>query len=795
MQQFPDAHNLMINGGIFSQTQNNYGTGRDAGLHTLKQHIAADAIYDSAERFPPAQCHPGTRERIIETIMEWIDAPNPEKQALWLYGPAGAGKSAIGHSIAMKLQESLECQRYGSSFFFAKGAPGRGDGNKLFSTIAYELAMNFPEYRAVLDAVMQDNPTLPTKSINVQIQNLLIRPLRKLSNWPSHHPTIIIDGLDECSGEKRMHGAILSTISNTIIQHRIPLRFLIISRPEYWIADAFEIGCFSSVVKRLSLRDDHDADAGIRHYLCDEFNRIYDENIDVMCSIPRPWPQEQIIERFVACASGQFVYASTVIKFVGDSLHCDPLEQLRVLTTDESCEESSAFSELDHLYVTILSTYPRWGMLKRVLGAIVHRSAMSEAVMEHIFDVPPPELRQILRSMRPLIYIADFKCPPLLQRLESTFGPPAYKEEWLSFHHLSFIEFITDDSRSRQYSDTAHIVVQEYQKLHGELDVLLQADTHIPYPNHTLLILSKYRDDLNHLGAATEKKRIEPSNSNRELFKSLLDFLNLAFSASAQQVLKTTPVDGPIFGCLVTQDWSSFPLRMDIAELCATKNITDDAFVSELEKIHGVVTILWGSDSGQLITVPHLFQQEIYGKPNDYLIPGQVEDWEAQILANVASSFVEFERKTVKMDPFRYIQMEHFLAIPRLSDIRSQQCLHNPHKMAILNILIGPHLPQPEYHRNFAIPSLNWFSRHLIGPNRCVIEEFDSTLAGKIEAAAKARFSAMLLLYVQASSHDTNIPNYCFAFKGLPTFLANSDQTYLWTGNKKCQCMSVHVSK
>ncbi|KAH9483398.1 hypothetical protein JR316_0002864 [Psilocybe cubensis] len=415
MQQFPDAHHLMITGGSFCQTQNVY-RGRDTGLHILEKYIAADAIFDSAERFPPAQCHPGTRKRIIDTIMEWIDDPSPEKQTLWLHGPAGAGKSAIGHTIATMLKDQPISRKYGSSFFFAKGAPGRGDGNKLFATIAYELAMNFTEYREALDAVMQESLS------------------KRVHRWPSHHPTIIIDGLDECAGGKCIQSAILSTISNAIIQHSIPLRFLIISRPEYWIFDAFEIGCLSSVVKCLSLNDDLDAYDGVKSYLRDEFNRIYDENIKLMSSTPRPWPEEHIIDRFVRSASGQFIYASTVLNFVGDSPHCNPLDQLHILDM-AGPHEASAFTQLDSLYAAILSSYPRWDSLKRVLTTILLKCTMSDAVMQHVFDIPPAELHQILRSMQSIIYRKEYICPPIFQKLEPIFGSPVH--EGSGYHFIT----------------------------------------------------------------------------------------------------------------------------------------------------------------------------------------------------------------------------------------------------------------------------------------------------------------------------------------------------------------------
>uniref|UniRef100_A0A8H7XMD0 NACHT domain-containing protein n=1 Tax=Psilocybe cubensis TaxID=181762 RepID=A0A8H7XMD0_PSICU len=748
--------------------------------------------------------------------MEWIDNPAPEKQALWLYGPAGAGKSAIGHSIAMMLQERSTDRRYGSSFFFAKGAPGRGDGNKLFSTIAHELAINFPDYRTILDTVMQENPTLPTKLINIQLQNLIIRPLTKVRNWPAHHPVVIIDGLDECSGEKRMQVAILSTIANAIIQHCIPLRFLIISRPEYWIADVFETGCFSSIVKRVSLRDDLEADAGIKTYLRSEFNRIYEENIEIMHSVHRPWPEDHLIDRFVRSASGQFVYASTVVKFIGDSLHCDPLEQLRILIRPGP-HDALAFSELDQLYASILSSYPRWDALKRVLGAILCTPySNSESVMEFIFNVSPPELRQILRSMRSLICTTESKCSPLLQRLIPTFGTPRYDTPWLSFHHLSFEEFIKDSSRSgkflvNEWSTSIHafcviirhliellhgnpdidriinrigpsqyhlgfsfptvstilyslvelpssdmdIIIQELKYLHEALEgVLSEADRKIPRSKHTLWLLSTFQRCILRDQSWRESTPAQGLKPLLDLLQSLQRPVMLALTISAQQVLEATSLDGPILGYLVRQSWRRDTSSFDILDIGAEMHITNDAIVSELQDMHGIVNIFCYKDRGHVEIILDVFEKEIDKVSRTYLPPALVAEWETPGLVRVIELLNQLFNGTEATLDSPLNEVVRFLHNPARSDIRSREYLQNSHRMTILHILIHPQLPKlPQYLPQFANASLGWLHRQLTGTNRHVLEEHDSMLIVKFEAAAKTTFSALISLYIEHSSY------------------------------------------
>jgi len=67
----------------------------DTGIELLQRKIAPGAFRDSAERYGPPKCHEHTRVAISQEIMDWIRNVNRQTGFSWLYGPAGAGKSAI----------------------------------------------------------------------------------------------------------------------------------------------------------------------------------------------------------------------------------------------------------------------------------------------------------------------------------------------------------------------------------------------------------------------------------------------------------------------------------------------------------------------------------------------------------------------------------------------------------------------------------------------------------------------------------------------------------------------------
>jgi hypothetical protein len=178
-------------------------------------------MHDSAERYPPGKCHAGTREEIIEIILDWIEDPGPASDVLWLYGPAGAGKSEIMHTIAQLLLETPYEGRYAGSFFFGRDVNVRCDGKSLFSTLAYHIAIRLPGIRALVNDAMISDHTLPDKSMGIQLQSLIVEPLARSSS-SLLTPTIIIDDLDECRNS-RTQREILSLITHAKTKSLVPL--------------------------------------------------------------------------------------------------------------------------------------------------------------------------------------------------------------------------------------------------------------------------------------------------------------------------------------------------------------------------------------------------------------------------------------------------------------------------------------------------------------------------------------------------------------------------------------------
>ena len=136
---------------------------------------------------------------------------------------------------------------------------------------------------------------------------------------------VIVDALDEC-GSDQDQKIFLTLIGNELASRRIPLRFLVSSRPEPHIQETFNINAMKHITRVLVLDETFGPNDDIRKYLDDEFSRIFTGR---RISFSPP-DSADAINRLVLEASGQFIYASTVIKFV-DSQDRNPRKQVDIV--------------------------------------------------------------------------------------------------------------------------------------------------------------------------------------------------------------------------------------------------------------------------------------------------------------------------------------------------------------------------------------------------------------------------------------------------------------------------------
>ncbi|KAG6911361.1 hypothetical protein DXG01_001032 [Tephrocybe rancida] len=343
---------------------------RDSGTSTLSVLLDAtspSAAFNSRERHPPPKCHPGTRQAILDEITAWVDLGPGEDDAeriLWVHGPAGAGKSAVAQTIAENCDHK---KLLAASFFFSRAHAARNSIDRLFITIAYQLAVSISPLRPEILSSFSNDPSIVNQAISAQVDKLIIAPFQALaaSQAQSSHAEpspfiVIIDGLDECA-EKGNQSEVLDHVLRLIKIPAITLRFLIVSRPEHTIKDTLEQHEFSVVSSTpVDLYVDLDNDLGawedVYDYLNHEFARIRDspKHRSWMSRFrDTPWPTESEVDCLVEKSGGYFIYAVTLAKFV-DQENTSPITRLAFILSSESSQDDP-FEELDKLYHHILT--------------------------------------------------------------------------------------------------------------------------------------------------------------------------------------------------------------------------------------------------------------------------------------------------------------------------------------------------------------------------------------------------------------------------------------------------------
>ncbi|TFK27660.1 hypothetical protein FA15DRAFT_146574 [Coprinopsis marcescibilis] len=441
MSILQDARNVTLNNSILNAIQYNQLNGLGALVY-LQQFCANDATHDAEARYPAPKCHPKTRDRITALIIAWVKRPTDSRvqAVLWLHAPAGMGKTAIAQTI------SELCENEGllaATFFFSRGAPQRNRAARLVASIAFQLISSIPELKPHIEEVITSNPAILTKTLPSQLQKLILEPFSKITRSTTDR-LVIIDGVDECIGSKDIpkeeeHVLVLELVQ-TLQEANLPLIFLILCRPESWIRDGFEsLATLDEVTLVVDLCQHSDADGDVDAYPRSEFSRINKapKHRRSMSSVPQPWPSDEAISELVLRASGQFIYAATVIRYVDDPWY-RPQERLQqILSSTGYKDGENPLETLDALYREILGQCPDHALTKEVLGCLMCDFSSGFNVdysparaCETICDWPP----NALRGLHSLIRIDD--------------GP---SHQQSIFYHATFIEFLESPSRSKEF--------------------------------------------------------------------------------------------------------------------------------------------------------------------------------------------------------------------------------------------------------------------------------------------------------------------------------------------------------
>jgi len=238
-------------------------------LHDNSIPAAAHDSYET-ETYK-SSCLQETQMQHINNITAWTTHINQSLQChlLWMWGPAGVGKSTIAKSCAEKTAEK---GRLGASFFFSH-TKHVDDPKWFFTTIAHQLVQKVDDYRQVLGSRIQHNQDLHTKGLDVQFHELIIKPFLELTrqNVGVQDKTVIIDSLDECNGDPAQ-SMIMELVTKSVIEHsdKIPLLWAIFSRPGSHINHEFSPYSSSHLLSKIKLPVSESNNGDIKHYFHDK---------------------------------------------------------------------------------------------------------------------------------------------------------------------------------------------------------------------------------------------------------------------------------------------------------------------------------------------------------------------------------------------------------------------------------------------------------------------------------------------------------------------------------------------
>ncbi|KAK1231072.1 hypothetical protein PQX77_005819 [Marasmius sp. AFHP31] len=400
------------------------------------------ASHRSEQQFSRGECLKGTREKVLGAIHDWRTSETHSPPICWLSGAAGVGKSAI----AMTVAKSCEDDGLAASFFFLRSDPKRNKPSALMLTIAHGLVTNMPFARAFINRRISDDPTILEATLEEQFQDLVLKPtlrrkwlkrlLANLSLTSKEPHLVIIDGLDECADDGTQLRILSIILSSYQQSSRSPLQFLICSRPESWIREAFEAEPLRQITKPIVVDDkDYLASRDIERYYLHEFGQIRADPKHARVHFPNPWPSVEDLARLVRKASGQFVYAVTVIKFILLVYH-NPITQLRIILDytplAQKRSSNSSFSELDRLYDIVFSINPEHGKLLSILVAIIFVGPYvppSPIFVESLLNLPSGDVDLTLRTMHSVLDVRGGRDP-------------------IRVFHTSFRDYILDETRS-----------------------------------------------------------------------------------------------------------------------------------------------------------------------------------------------------------------------------------------------------------------------------------------------------------------------------------------------------------
>jgi len=397
----------------------------------------------------------GTRVELGEELDEWEKSLIDAATMMWVYGGAGTGKTALLLTFADL------CRKQGrliGAYFASNRIANCSDGNRIFATLAIQLMHALPSTKRYIYRAINEDPYIFTKVREVQMRKLIVEPIKEVARFArflktirlrSYPTLIVIDGLDECTG-KDVQCDIIRVIGDAMKDVRLPLRFLIASRPEPHVCQAIDKLRSQSLNDRMAsmdLREYFLVHRDIRHY----FRVKFKEARAMHPELPPDWPGADVIAELVDKASGQFIYATTIMPYIL-SPHYSSEDRLAIIQgLMDKPSGDAPYENLDQLYCHIVRNATRRDDVLQIMAFLIVISLIisttdtpatttstfavlsSPLQLDQILGLKHGEVRRCLVDMHSLVGIGD-------------------DNRDIRIYHKSFPDFLLDPSRSKEFN-------------------------------------------------------------------------------------------------------------------------------------------------------------------------------------------------------------------------------------------------------------------------------------------------------------------------------------------------------
>jgi hypothetical protein len=288
---------------------------------------------------------------LLADLDTWAASPT-SAPIFWLNGLAGTGKSTVARTFCERVSKRRDPSVQVATFFISRHSTDRRKAVNILHTLVYQLAAQDSKLRSILTRAIAEEPDLLSRSLGHQVSKLLGETLACLK--PSRPAILVLDALDECEADAqgRQGGELLPLLAKAVDASASFFNLLVTSRLEPTIRKMFD-GIQAPSSARSEVLRLHDIDRtivrnDIRQYLVHSLRAL------AVTFKADDWPSQDQLELLLDNADVLFIYAATVVRYIGHRLY-DPRKRLKQVLARAGGSSKSAYRHLDVLYQGVLA--------------------------------------------------------------------------------------------------------------------------------------------------------------------------------------------------------------------------------------------------------------------------------------------------------------------------------------------------------------------------------------------------------------------------------------------------------